>query len=117
VGQRRSGIATLEALTPGAAVRGLIPDALVTVVQTQWFDDNALELTYKTAAGKVANELLYRHDEPRLEIVELDPVPGPRRPHGHPERPRPDVHVGWVRGRVGGQPTSNRRRDHRGGER
>ncbi|HSW43029.1 MAG TPA: RNA helicase, partial [Patescibacteria group bacterium] len=40
------------------------------VVQTQWFGDNALELTYKTAAGKVANELLYRHDEPRLHLVE-----------------------------------------------
>ena len=24
----------------------------------------------KDATGKVANELLYRHDEPRLEIVE-----------------------------------------------
>ena len=27
-------------------------------------------LTYKTPTGKVANELLYRHDEPRLELVE-----------------------------------------------
>ena len=29
-----------------------------------------LELTYKTPTGKVANELLYRHDEPRLDLVE-----------------------------------------------
>ncbi len=29
------------------------------------------ELTYKTATGKVANELLYRHDEPRIEVVEI----------------------------------------------
>jgi SNF2 family DNA or RNA helicase len=29
-----------------------------------------LELTYKTATGKVANELLYRHDEPRIDVVE-----------------------------------------------
>ncbi len=29
-----------------------------------------MELTYKTATGKVANELLYRHDEVRLELVE-----------------------------------------------
>jgi hypothetical protein len=40
------------------------------VVNVQWFGSEALELTYKTADGKVANELLYRHDEPRLEIVE-----------------------------------------------
>lgn len=31
-----------------------------------------MELTYKTPTGKVANELLYRHDEPRLELVEQD---------------------------------------------
>ncbi|MEF8719593.1 MAG: SNF2-related protein [Candidatus Accumulibacter necessarius] len=55
---------------PNAAIRGIVPDALVTVVSVQWFGSEALELTYKTAAGKVANELLYRHDEPRLELVE-----------------------------------------------
>ena len=43
---------------------------MVTVVSVRWFGSEALELTYKTASGKVANELLYRHDEPRLEIVE-----------------------------------------------
>lgn len=61
----------LEDLKPNATVRGVLPDALVTVVGVQWFGSEALELTYKTAAGKVANELLYRHDEPRLEIAEL----------------------------------------------
>lgn len=60
----------LEQLQPNAAIRGIVPDALVTVVSVQWFGSEALELTYKTPAGKVANELLYRHDEPRLELVE-----------------------------------------------
>jgi SNF2 family DNA or RNA helicase len=60
----------LEDLQPNAAVRGILPDALVTVVTVQWFDSEALELTYKSPAGKVANELLYRHDEPRIEVVE-----------------------------------------------
>ncbi len=60
----------LEELRPNAAVRGILPDSLVTVVSAQWFGSEALELTYKTPAGKVANELLYRHDEPRIEIVE-----------------------------------------------
>src|SRR5215218_8043250 len=60
----------LEDLQPEAAVRGIVPDALVVVVSVQWFGSEALELTYKTPTGKVANELLYRHDEPRLEIVE-----------------------------------------------
>ena len=60
----------LEQLQPNAAVRGIVPDALVTVVSVQWFGSEALELTYKTTTGKVANELLYRHDEPRLDLVE-----------------------------------------------
>ncbi len=63
-------MATLEQLVPSAAVRGIVPDSLVTVVSTQWFGSEALELTYKTPQGKVANELLYRHDETRLEVVE-----------------------------------------------
>ena len=51
-------------------MRGILPDSLITVVSTQWFGSEALELTYKTPTGRVANELLYRHDEPRLEVVE-----------------------------------------------
>jgi SNF2 family DNA or RNA helicase len=60
----------LEDLQPNAALRGILPDSVVTVVNVQWFGSEALELTYKTPAGRVANELLYRHDEPRLEVVE-----------------------------------------------
>src|SRR5438477_1597717 len=60
----------LEELQPTTSLRGFLPDALVTVVSVQWFGSEALELTYKDPAGKVANELLYRHDEPRLEVVE-----------------------------------------------
>jgi hypothetical protein len=44
-------IATLEELRPNAAVRGILPDELVTVVNTQWFGDSAIELTYKNATG------------------------------------------------------------------
>src|SRR5690242_17416649 len=60
----------LEDLQPTAAVRGILPEQVVTVVSVQWFGSEALELTYKGPSGRVANELLYRHDEPRLEIVE-----------------------------------------------
>ena len=60
----------LEDLLPNSAVRGILPDALATVVSVRWFGSEALEITYKSPIGKVANELLYRHDEARLEIVE-----------------------------------------------
>ncbi|NLO26754.1 MAG: DUF3883 domain-containing protein [Actinobacteria bacterium] len=61
----------LEDLLPNCAVRGILPDGLITVVSVQWYGSDALELTYKTATGKVANEILYRHDETRLEVVEV----------------------------------------------
>jgi hypothetical protein len=48
----------LEELKPNASVKGVLPDCLVTVVNVQWFGSAALELTYKTPTGKVANELL-----------------------------------------------------------
>lgn len=60
----------LEDLRANASVRGILPDALVTVVTVQWFGSEALELTYKAPSGKVGSELLYRHDEPRLTVVE-----------------------------------------------
>jgi superfamily II DNA or RNA helicase len=60
----------LEQLQPSTVVRGILPDALVTVVNVQWFGSEALELTYKDPAGRVANQLLYRHDEPRIEVVD-----------------------------------------------
>src|SRR6266478_8561858 len=63
-------MARLEDLRPNASVHGILPNCLVTVVNTQWFGSEALELTYKDPGGKVANELLYRHDEPRIEVAE-----------------------------------------------
>jgi superfamily II DNA or RNA helicase len=62
---------TLEQITPGCAIRGIIPDALVTTVSVQWHGSSAIELTYKTPNGRVENMLLYRSDEPRLEIAEV----------------------------------------------
>ncbi len=63
-------MSSLEDLKPNASVRGILPTSLVTVVNVQWHGSAALELTYKTVEGKVANELIYRHDEPRIEVVE-----------------------------------------------
>lgn len=62
-------MARLEDLTPNASVCGILPDGLVTVVNVQWHGSAAVELTYKTPEGKVANELLYRHDEERIEVA------------------------------------------------
>lgn len=60
----------LEDLRPNAVVRGILPDTQVTVVAVHWFGSEAVELTYKDAAGRVGNVLLYRHNEADLELVE-----------------------------------------------
>ena len=60
----------LEDLTPNTSIRGILPDSLITVVSVQWYGSDALELTYKDAGGRVANQLLYRSDESRIQVVE-----------------------------------------------
>src|SRR4051794_8541512 len=59
----------LEDLQPEATLRGILPDATVTVVNVQWHGSDALTLVYRSPEGRVADEILYRHDEPRIEIV------------------------------------------------
>ena len=78
----------LEDLAPNASIRGILPSGLVTVVNVQWHGSEALELTYKTPEGKVANELLYRHDEwpaPGFEDTELGVLMEPEVRHGTSE--------------------------------
>ena len=59
---------TLEDLTPGARVRGVLPDRAVIVVQAEWHGTQALTLTYRDDTGRVDHELLYRPNEAALEI-------------------------------------------------
>ena len=63
-------MAKLEDLTRGAAVKGILPDCLVTVIDVKWYGSAAVELTYKDPAGKPNVVLLYRDREPTLEIAE-----------------------------------------------
>lgn len=60
----------LEDLKPNASVRGLLPNADVTVVSIEWYGSEALSLVYRTQEGKVNEVILYRHDEQRIELVE-----------------------------------------------
>jgi hypothetical protein len=60
----------LEDLQPGASVRGILPDAAVSVVSVEWHGGDALTLVYRDPGGRIANEILYRHDEGRLDIAE-----------------------------------------------
>ncbi|MCX6676556.1 MAG: helicase-related protein [Methanothrix sp.] len=62
-------MARLEELTPGAMVKGILPDGLITVIQAKWHGSNVVELTYKDSSGSPRCELLYRDREPILEIA------------------------------------------------
>jgi SNF2 family DNA or RNA helicase len=54
----------------GAAVRGILPDCLVTVVDVKWYGSAAIELTYKDPSGKPNVLLLYRDREPTIQVVD-----------------------------------------------
>ena len=68
---KKDGMADLESLTAGALVRGVLSDGPTEVISVKWFGDSAVELTYKTPTnGAVGSRLLYRDDEPSLEVIE-----------------------------------------------
>ncbi|MFN8669435.1 MAG: helicase-related protein [Gemmatimonadaceae bacterium] len=62
---------TLEQLQPNASVRGILPSGLATIVGVTWHGSNALTVVYRGPDGRLAEEILYRHDEARLELVEV----------------------------------------------
>lgn len=61
-------MARLEEITVGSTVAGITHDSPVEVVGIKWFGDAALEVTFKKPSGDVGNQLIYRDDEPSLEI-------------------------------------------------
>ena len=63
-------MARLEKLQQGTIVKGILPNQHVTVVAATWLGTAGIELTYKTADGKVDHQLIYRTSESSLEIVD-----------------------------------------------
>ena len=59
----------LEELKEGASVRGILPNQNVTVIATKWHGDGVITLTFRDANGRPIERLLYRHDEPAVEVV------------------------------------------------
>jgi hypothetical protein len=62
-------MARLEDLKPGGTIKGILPDAQVTVIEAKFHGANVVELVYKDAKGRLGTELIYRYREPTLEIV------------------------------------------------
>jgi superfamily II DNA or RNA helicase len=62
-------MARLEELTPSASVKGVLPDAMVSVVNVQWHGSDAVTLVYRRPDGGVADVVLYRDSELQLEVA------------------------------------------------
>ena len=63
-------MARLEDLTAGAVVRGVLPLEPVTVVSVKRYGSASVEVVYKTDRGATGAQLLFREDEPSLEVVQ-----------------------------------------------
>ena len=63
-------VAQLEDVRRDGVVRGLTADGVATVVDVRWFGTTAIEVTFKDGAGRLANRVLYRDDEARLEVAD-----------------------------------------------
>ena len=63
-------MSSLEDLTVGSIVSGLVNNESVQVVAVQWHGSSVLTLTYKNSQGMLASQLVYREDEARLTIEE-----------------------------------------------
>ena len=59
----------LDQVQTGTQLRGLSPGGLATVKSVHWHGDQVLEVIYEDAAGELGKRLLYRDDEPALEVT------------------------------------------------
>jgi|GEM_PF-5430618 len=78
-------MARLEDLTRGATVKGILSDRLVTIVDVKWYGSTVVELTYKDASGRLANELLIAVQTFRDGLIWFlvnQPVRGAKSRHG-----------------------------------
>src|SRR5215471_11902532 len=66
----RGSSVLLEELKPGLRIEGLIPAEVITVIYAQWHGSDALELTYKTTAGSLGQQVVFRKDEGSLSIAQ-----------------------------------------------
>ena len=60
---------SLENITKGTYLNGVIPNQMVEVIDAVWHGTDVIEITFKDSLGNPNNEILYRDSEPNLEIV------------------------------------------------
>ena len=62
----------LETITADMSVIGLAGKDVVKVIAVKWYGPDAMNVTFRTTTGQVAEQILYRSDEERLSIEEAN---------------------------------------------
>ena len=60
----------LEDICGGQRLSGVIPGDTVTVIAAQWHGQDAVELTFRSTVGTIAQQILFRGDEQRIQIAQ-----------------------------------------------
>lgn len=64
-------MARLEELSTGTRVKGLAASGVATVESVQWIGQQALKVIFRDSGGQLVERLIYRDDEPSLDLVEM----------------------------------------------
>ena len=59
----------LEDIKPSNRVQGIILDESVEVIAVEWFGDQAINITYRTATGSTGENVFFRSDEQNLTVM------------------------------------------------
>ncbi len=62
-------MAKLEDIKVDAKVKGIIPNAIVTILNTKWYGQDSIEVVYKDDSGNTTSELLMRDKEHELNVI------------------------------------------------
>ena len=59
----------LEDIVKDAQIRGIEPEEIVRVVTIEPVGDDAVTIYYKNSQGRLGEQMLFRSDETRLDLV------------------------------------------------
>ncbi|QDK44631.1 RNA helicase [Bdellovibrio sp. ZAP7] len=62
-------MAKLEDIKKDAAVKGILTEQLVSIVDTKWHGSDALEVVFRDSSGKHDSQILFRDRESTIDIV------------------------------------------------
>jgi SNF2 family DNA or RNA helicase len=60
----------LENLSPGLAMKDILPNCAMTLAGVNWFGLAAVDITYTDPSGRLRNQFIYSNSEATLELVD-----------------------------------------------